>query len=423
MRPLHWPLREPITLDDAISAAISRSPAIRARIAVVEARIARIYETTSGYQPKVTLVYDATRFEQPLGAPFFTSIFGQAALIQAAPFTLSQFEDRFQVTQLLSDGGQTHALVMSRVASARGAFAMLIDAVHRLQYDVRAACISVAESAARLEVARSALDNAKAHLRMARAQYQAGAVARADIVFSRTPVTRARIALTRSLTHLQDAQAHLASLIGSDPGFHLRFDEKSLLLPDPGATLSGVRQMALQRRLDLQARHCEVKASMAALVATRRANSVTIQATASYQFVGYQTREAVPQHPGWSAGIEVTYPLFDGGLTHARIHEQQARVAEARDEANQLARNIDEEAVTAWNALQTARMQVTVCQAEIAQARESVRMARGQYGAGAATNLQVLDAQLSLDQAHRDMVAAHYEVLRAVARILLVTGR
>lgn len=422
LTPSPWPRSGPLTLDEAVSLAISRNPSIKAQIADVEARVARIYQTASGVQPKVEVRYSATRFEQPLGAPFSTAFFGTSVVIQAAPFFLSQFEDRIFLTQLLSDGGKTRQLIKSDVASARAAMADLIATANQLQYDVRTAFIAVLEAQAEVDVAKQSLATAEEHLHLTKAQFEAGQVARADITFSTTPVTRARIAVQTVSTRVQTARAHLNALVCIDPAVSEELAGASAL-PETGNDLPTLRRDALASRPDMDARRREVDAQAAALDAAGRSRSVNVQATAGFREIGYQTKEAVPQHPGWSAGLEFSYPLLDGGLISAQMQEARARLRGAQERADSLARQIDEQVVTAWLALEDARERRELAHAEVEQAEEGLAVAQGQYNAGVGTNLQVLDAQTTLTRARTDEVTATFAVQRAVARLLQVTGR
>jgi outer membrane protein TolC len=388
----------------------------------VEARIARIYQTSSGYQPHVEIHYSATRFEQPLGAPFSTTIVGNNVIIQAAPFTLSQFEDRLQLTQLVSDGGRTRQLVRADIASARAAMGDLVHAVRQLQYDVRTAFIAVLEAREQVDVARRSLATAEEHLRLSQAQYEAGTVARADITFSTTPVTRARITLHTAERSVDTRMAHLLAIIGADPAKPVAIAE-TVELPQAGPELADVRRDALIQRSDLSARADETTASAAAMDAAKRSRSVNVQASAGFREIGYQTREVVPQHPGWSAGLEFSYPVLDGGLISAQVREAQARMKGASEREEDLARRIDEEVVTAWLTLRDARERLDLANAVVKDAQESLDVARGQYLAGVGTNLQVLDAQVVLYRARADAVNSRYAVERALASLLLATGR
>lgn len=420
--PLPWPLRAPLTLNDAIGMAVQRSPSIRAQIADVEARIAHIYETASGTQPHVEIRYNATRYQQPTGAPFSTSILGTNVTIQAQSFTISQFEDGLRLTQLISDGGRTRQLIASDVSAARSAYADLLAAAYQLQYDVRTGYIAVLEAQAQVAVDRTAVTTNEAHLRMTEAQFEAGDVARADITFSTTPVTRARIALQSATTSLNDARAHLNGLLGADPAAAIEIVQ-SADLPDPGDDLNQVRRIALAQRSDLHARQYDTSAQTAAMDAAMRSRSVNIQANAGFRELGYYTHQLVPQYPGWTAGVEFTYPLLDGGLISAQVREARARMRSAEEREEALARRIDEDVVAAWLSLKGARQRLELAQAEVQQAEEALGIARGQYEVGVGTNLQVLDSQAALQRAQTEEVSARFGVQRAMARLLLSSGR
>lgn len=412
----------PLTLESAIGSAMLRNPRVRTAVAEVEAQVARIWEVAAGYRPQVRLQYSASRSQQPLGVPFVTSIFGRSQVIQAAPFTITQFEDRLQLQQLLSDGGRTRALVRQNVDNARAAYADLAWVTFQLAHDVRAAWLLILEARAQVGVAEETLANASEHLKLTEASYRAGEVARADIVYATTPATRARMALGNARTLVRLAQARLNELIGSDPAVPLLMAD-GYELPAAPADLATARAEAQQGRQDLEGLRQVSAARRAAVDAARRSRSVTISAQADYRTVGYGNEEVAPPHNGWYAGLLLSYPLLDGGLITHQVEEAraQARASESRQES--LARQIDAEVVRTWMELDNARERLELSRAEVGEAVHALAVARGQYEAGVNTIITVLDTQVRLARARTDEVTARFAVQRHLARLLLVTGR
>lgn len=412
----------PLDLPSAIGLALQRNPRVRTAVAQVEAQVGRIWEAASGYQPQVRLQYVAQRYQQPLGVPFLTNIIGREVIFQAAPFTITQFEERLQLQQLLSDGGRTRVLVRQAVDSARAAYASLAWETCTLSHDVRVAWLDVSEAAALVEVAREVLKNAEEHLELTRASYRAGDAARADTVYATTPTTRARMSLRTAQAAVLKAHARLNELIGSDPAQPHVLSEAAAL-PDIPADLATARSQAQRCRQDLVSLRQLSSARRRAMDAARRSRSVNISAQADYRTLGYGTQEVAPPHSGWSAGLVLSYPLLDGGLITSQVEQARAEVHASESREDALARQVDAEVVRAWLDLEQARDKVGLGAAEVAEATEALAMARGQYEAGVTTIITVLDAQLRLQRARVDEVNARHAVQRAHARLLLVTGR
>ncbi len=419
-RPPVWPLRQPLTLDEAVRLAVARDEQLKAAVAEVEARVAQVYEVASGAKPQVRFEYEATRFQQPLGAPFSASLFGHNVTIQSAPFTLTQFEDRLGLTQLLSDGGHTRLLVRQSVDAARASWFDMMWQAHQLVYNVRVAFIALLEARASVGVQQQSVQATGEHLALTEESYRAGNAAHADVVYARTPVTRATVELEESRTQVTLANARLNRLIGIDPARSVELSADLGMACD--LDLSRARQVALQARSDLASRHHDVVASYEGLDAAKRSRSINVQARAYYEELGYGNQQTVPPNPGWSLGLLFSYPVLDGGLIAAQVKEARARWEAARHIEQDALRRIDEEVVEAFTQLQEAREQTASHEAEVRDAEQSLEVARGQYEAGVGTVLNVLDAQVSLQRARTADVAARYRVERALARLLLVTG-
>jgi len=422
MRSPEWPPRQPLPLPDAEDLAIVRSPTLRASIAEVEAAVARIYQASSGYNPKVTISYTAQRYKQPLGVPFSTTVFGRPQTIQAAPFTLSQFEDELSLRQLISDGGHIRQRILQSVSAARATYGELLWRVDQMRSQVREAFIDILEAEALLGVEAEAERVAREHLKLAEASYKAGVTARADITFARTPVARAETILASARNSVQLAQANLNRLMGVDPTRTVAI-AKEIPIDEPPGTLDDLRHLAQTGRPDLAARRDERDALAHAWDAAKRERAIKLEAVAGGRYVGYTTDEALPQHQGWSAGLYASYPLVDGGIINARIAEARALEQGAEARVDTLAREVDAQVVDAWLRLQTARERSKLSAAEVADAAEGMAVAEGQYKAGVNTILNVLDTQVAYTRARAGQVRADYDVKRALTRLNLAIGR
>jgi len=409
-------------MDQAVDLGLVRSPLLKAAMAEVEAQVARVYQAASGWRPQVRLEYVAMRYQQPLGVPFTTAILGRSQTIQAAPFSLSQFEAHLGIRQVISDGGRVGQLVAQALATARGSYAQLLRAVQEYRFQVETAYLGVLEAQAVLDVAEEALRSAREHLALADASFKAGVTARADITFARTPVARAETQVASARNAVRVARTQLSRLIGADPSSVVPIVGQSTLQP-PTLSLDEARHAAQAARPDLLARHEEGKAWTAAGEAAKKQRSLRIEAVGSERELGYGTSEVIPPHTGWSLSLELSYPLFDGGLSRYQEEEARARARAAESRADDLSRDVDAQVVEAWLRLENARERLTLDDAQVADAKEALAVARGQYAAGVAPILNVLDAEVSLVRAQADQVRSGYEVQRSLARLQLAIGQ
>jgi TolC family type I secretion outer membrane protein len=121
---------------------------------------------------------------------------------------------------------------------------------------------------------------------------------------------------------------------------------------------------------------------------------------------------------------QVTVPLYQQGLVSSRVREDKQIANQRRIEIDQAGRAAEQNAISAWEDLQTGRAQIVSFQSEVDSTRIALEGVRQENAVGARTILDILDAeqefldaQVSLVRARRDESVAGYAVLAAMGRL------
>jgi outer membrane protein len=125
----------------------------------------------------------------------------------------------------------------------------------------------------------------------------------------------------------------------------------------------------------------------------------------------------------WDAGLNVSWPLFDGGRTRAETTEAaevvrafDARLAEFDEALNvELRQRLSE--------LESSLAVLTAAGDAIRAAAEARRVVGERFAAGVATSTEVLDAQVALLQAELDRTQAIAAARLAETRLQRSVGR
>jgi outer membrane protein TolC len=124
-----------------------------------------------------------------------------------------------------------------------------------------------------------------------------------------------------------------------------------------------------------------------------------------------------PRHNNWGIGVSVTIPIFDGFSSKAKVEEAKARYAQAGLEktnfTDQIAVDIRQACLDLRNALAIIESQ----RDSVEEAKESLRLAGVRYDNGEGTNLDILDAQVSLAQIEENLAEGIYDYLMAEAAL------
>jgi outer membrane protein TolC len=125
----------------------------------------------------------------------------------------------------------------------------------------------------------------------------------------------------------------------------------------------------------------------------------------------------------WSAGAEVSIPLYDGKRAH--FHEQEAARNEMASNAalNTIDERIKTEVLQAKEDVEASFSKLDISQAQITFAQRSLELARLKYDAGVVTNLDVLDAENDFSQAKLGHLRNQYQYTQSIYALDKAIGR
>jgi outer membrane protein len=150
----------------------------------------------------------------------------------------------------------------------------------------------------------------------------------------------------------------------------------------------------------------------------------SVEFNGSYGFAVRRPRNLFdPDFSRWSAGINLKVPLFDGKRTAGRVAQAVAQRNTVTHQIAALENQVRLEVQSAFDALALADHTIQASELNVAQARRASEMTQANYKLGAATQLDVVDAQQSLRQAENIHNQAMYIHANARATLRFVMGR
>ncbi len=122
--------------------------------------------------------------------------------------------------------------------------------------------------------------------------------------------------------------------------------------------------------------------------------------------------------------VQVNVPLYQQGLVSSQVRQAKQIASQRRLEITEALQQAEQDAVAAWQALVTARAQISSFEAQVRANTVALEGVEQESLVGARTVLDVLDAeqellqaQVSLVGAQRDEVVATYQVSTAIGRL------
>ena len=124
-----------------------------------------------------------------------------------------------------------------------------------------------------------------------------------------------------------------------------------------------------------------------------------------------------------SVPATVKVPLFDGWRTAGRVAQAKAERNTVTQQIAALENQVRLDVQSAWDSLALSARTIDVADLNVTQARRALDMTESTYRLGAATPLDVIDAQQALSQAENIRNQALVSHANARATLQYVTGR
>jgi len=171
-----------------------------------------------------------------------------------------------------------------------------------------------------------------------------------------------------------------------------------------------------------QARH-QVDAARAG-----RRPQLALAGTAEYRAPNQDRDYANFSDPGLktyslSAALELGLPIFDGGLTRARVSQRQAEQAGLEARRRAAVHAVDRDVRQALSDLRIAIVEWQSNEARLGSAREAMRLAEAAYKGGTGTATDVRDAETALANARAEQALSLMDYWSARAALDHATGR
>jgi HAE1 family hydrophobic/amphiphilic exporter-1 len=125
----------------------------------------------------------------------------------------------------------------------------------------------------------------------------------------------------------------------------------------------------------------------------------------------------------WSFGLTLKIPVFDGFRTAGKVAQARADKAQVAQDRIALENQVRLEAKDGLDRLRVAKSVLEAADLNVTQAQKALDMTQANYKYGAATLLDVLDAQAALTLAESNRVEALYVHANARASLRYVMGR
>jgi outer membrane protein TolC len=294
----------------------------------------------------------------------------------------------------------------------------------QLVYNVKQTYYNVWLADQVLQVQQSSYNNMQHHVARIEALYKVGTASKFDLLRAQVQRDTLKPKVISAQNQLVLAKLQLATTIDlpKDRAFMVQYDVTKLNLPQAATqNLQKVLEEADQSRPELRQLRQGAEIKKIQTVMVKNSFKPVVDLTAS--FGGVNKTVALDD---WYTGVELV--LSVKGKVYDRSVQTQIDQATGSEEltAIQEANLRDQIRLDAEQSLQNLEVgiETTVAnQANLELAKESPRMTQARFDNGMSTTMDIMDAQLALDQAYSGYYQGVVTYLIAEAKIDLVTGK
>jgi outer membrane protein TolC len=188
------------------------------------------------------------------------------------------------------------------------------------------------------------------------------------------------------------------------------------------ATLAELVAAADQRNPSIAAARQAVASAEARVALARAGRGPVVSTSGSAATAGGGTATTTPSFSS-SASVSATYLLYDSGQVAHAVRQAEANLRAARLALEATRQDVASSVAQAYVNVLRAERAVVLREQVVAQNRELLRVAEGQFRAGVVPRADVVRAQSGLASAEGELLAARNAVDQAKASLNVATGQ
>lgn len=411
------PFRLPPELDlnAALRLALERNFDILRAKELIEEQNGLVIEVRARALPDVAFEGQYLELDEGLSDPFF-------------PPTTTRWSFALNARQTLYSGGGVRAALEVQRLIEEAALLELQAVINDVMLLTRESFYGALLARARIGVQEENVALLEELLANARNRFEAGSDSQFEVLRAEVELANARPALIQARNDFRIGIEELRELLGA---FSAENEDMRQTPELVGELRYAPRDYDLGNALET-ARAERPEILRLAKVAEAREEGVTIARAGhrpelsligAYQFNKPNGSASFDKGlDGWVAGLEVRVPIFDGHRTRGQVRQARSQRAQAELDLRQFALSVEVEVRRALSELQAASELAEASVKVIEQAEEALKLADLQYEAGDATQLDVLQARVSLTEARLNQAEANYRYQVAEAQVRRAIG-
>ena len=388
-----------LNLKTATEMALKNNLATLLANAKTEEARGRVLQSASYLLPHVLLNLQQSRvYKENLASMGFSS-FGVIG-----PY--NSFDGRIQLVQQIFD---LSAIERFRAEQINIKIAQLDEelAAKQVRAAVSLAYLDALSAEEELEAAKADLDLAKQLLKLGRHQNLAGLATSIDVTRFETREAEEEARYLQATMDLHKSYIELNRVIGLPLDTCLKLTDSMEFVMEHILSVDEEIDFASQNRTELKIASERIQHHESKLKEAKSERLPTVEFMGDYGWGGGLPNNSL-QNVG-EAGVVLKMPIFDGGMIKGEVQEAESNKHQSQLIFNDLGEQVQEDVRLALDSLIISTKQVEAAQKVLALANRELEMSRDLFSAGIGNNIEVINAQTTLERARQQYVAMLFQ--------------
>lgn len=340
-----------------------------------------------------------------------------------SPSTSTRWSANFSLDHTLFDGGANWYSVSQSYHDRAGSRENLRSAQNALVLGVKENYYNLLKSQELVSVQEAAVRRAEQFHKTIQSKYELGSASLSEVLKAKVEQGTAQLELIRRQNDVRNAQASLNTVLN-------RQVDEPIEVAEAGT--GGPQAMSYDEALKAASEESPELAMGREVVGSAKDDLGIARATLFPRLGWSLTRSFASTRSGdlyegssgsWTTGVGISYNIFDSFHQKTSISTARVALKFARETEAQVEKSVELGVKQAYLGVELARESRNVADQTEASAQEDYNLAQEKYNLGAATILDLLNAQESLTRAQTDKVNALYDHYIASARLENAIGR
>lgn len=345
-------------------------------------------------------------------------------------FGLDPYSDTYSsnisLTQTVFDLSSIYDIRGSRIR-VKESIALHNATVNETEFTVAGFFFDFLKKRKLLGVKELGFSESEENLRKTQLMYDVGTFSKVDLLRAEVVKNQSELDLLKSKKDVELSKANLAYVVGLNPDLEFdvkedSFDIKRYNISDYDSLLERVNE----NNPEILSERLSVSRSKTQLSSSYSRYFPTLSIHGSYGYSGDKftfSKEEWDEKDSWSVGASVSLPLFTGFSRAANVRQSRALLRSNELGLDDAIARKGIELKKALLAIDEAQKTFTLAEKNLEKAELSYRMMQEKYNLGAATILELIDAEQDYEQAQVTEISTHFDLLLASFYVKNLLGK